>query len=55
MKKIEWLSTADRGRPIVRVNISNCGEIFLGKDNAIVAVDEGTFIFEVVRIILCHC
>ena len=54
MNKIEWLSTVDRGRPIVLVKISNCGETLPGKDNAIVAVDEGTFIFEVVRIMLCH-
>ena len=45
MKKIERLSTADQGRPIVPVNISNCGEIFPRKDNDIVLVDEGTFIF----------
>ena len=45
MNKIEWLSTADRGRPIVPVKISNCGEILPSKDNNIVAFDEGTFIF----------
>ena len=45
MKQIEQLSTVDRGRPIVPVNISNCGEILSGKDNNIVVVDEGTFIF----------
>ena len=45
MKKIERLSTTDWGRPIVPVNISNCGEIFPGKDNDIVLVEEGTFIF----------
>ena len=45
MKKIEQLLTADQGRPIVSVKISNCGEILLEKDNNIVAVDEGTFIF----------
>ena len=43
--KIERLSTADQGRPIVPVNISNCGEILPGKDNSIVVVDEGIFIF----------
>ena len=42
---IEWLSTADQGRPIVRVKIYNCGEILRGKDNSIVVVDEGIFIF----------
>ena len=45
MNKIEWLSTVDQGRPIVLVNISNCGEIFPGKGKSIVVVDEGTFIF----------
>ena len=45
MKKIERLSIADRGKPIVPVKISNCGEIFPGKYNDIVPVDEGTFIF----------
>ena len=45
LKKIERLSTTDQGRTIVPVNISNCGEIFPGKDNGIVVVDEGTFIF----------
>ena len=45
MKKIERLSTADRGIPIVPVNISNCGQIFPRKYNGIVAVNEGTFIF----------
>ena len=45
MKKIDLLSTVDQGRPIVLVKISNCGEILLGKDNSIVAFDEGTFIF----------
>ena len=45
MKKIEWLSIADQGKPIVPINISNFGEILPGKDNGIVAVNEGTFIF----------
>ena len=45
LMKIERLSTADQGRPIVRVKIYNCGEILRGKDNSIVVVDEGTFIF----------
>ena len=45
MKKIERLSTVDRGRSIVPVKIYNYGEILLGKNNSIVAVDEGTFIF----------
>ena len=45
MNKIELLSTADRGRTIVPIKISNCGEIFPGKYNDIVEVDEGTFIF----------
>ena len=45
LKKIERLSTADQGRPIVLVKIYNCGEIFPRKDNGIVADDEGTFIF----------
>ena len=45
MKKIERLSNAYWGRPIVPVNISNCGEIFLDKYNGIFALDEGTFIF----------
>ena len=45
LKKIEQLSTIDQGRPIVLVKISNCGEILPGKDNSIVVVDEGTFIF----------
>ena len=45
MKKIKRLSIANQGRPIVPVNISNYGEILPGKDNNIVAVDEGTFIF----------
>ena len=45
MKKIEHLSTVDWDRPIVPDKISNCGEIFLGKDNSIVAVDESNFIF----------
>ena len=45
MKKIKRLSTTNQGRPIVLVNISNCGEILPGKDNCIVVVDEGTFIF----------
>ena len=41
LMKIERLSTADQGRPIVPVKISNCGEIFLGKGKGIVVVDEG--------------
>ena len=45
MKKIERLSTADLGRPIVLVNISNCSEILPGQYNDIVAIDEATFIF----------
>ena len=45
MKKIERLSTAYQGIPIVSVNISNCGEIFPGKDKSIVVLDDGTFIF----------
>ena len=45
LKKIERLSTVDQGRPIVRVKIYNCGEILWGKDNSIVVVDEGIFIF----------
>ena len=45
MNKIERLSIVDQGIPIVAVNISNCGEILPGKDNRIVAIDEGTFIF----------
>ena len=45
MKKIEQLSTAYRGRPFVLVNIFYCGEIFLGKDNGIVVLKEGTFLF----------
>ena len=45
MNKIEQLSTADRRRTIVPINISNFGEILPGKDNGIVAVNEGTFIF----------
>ena len=47
MKKIDQLSTVDRGKPIVLVNISNCGEnnrLFPGKDKGIVAAVEGTFI-----------
>ena len=43
--KIEWLSTADQGRPIVRVKIYNCREILWGKDNSIVVVDQVIFIF----------
>ena len=45
LMKIEWLSTADQGIPIVRVKIYNCGEILRWKDNSIVVVDEGIFIF----------
>ena len=45
LMKIERLSTADQGRPIVQVKIYNCGEILRGKDNSIVVVDEGIFIF----------
>ena len=45
LKKIERLSTADQGRPIVLVKIYNCGEILWGKDNSIVVVNEGKFIF----------
>ena len=45
MKKIKQLSIANQGRPIVPVNISNYGEIFPGKDNDILGVDEGKFIF----------
>lgn len=40
MKKIERLPTADRGRPVVPVKISNCGEVSPGKDNGIVSIDE---------------
>ena len=45
MKEIERLPTADRGRPFVLVKIYNCGEILRGKDNSVVVVYEGTFIF----------
>ena len=44
LNKIERLSTTDQGRPIVPVNISNCGEIFPGKGKSIVVFHEVTFI-----------
>lgn len=40
MKKMERLPTADRGKPTIPAKISSCGEVPLGKDNGIVAIDE---------------
>ena len=41
LKKIEYLRTADRGRPTVPVKIINCGEVSAGKENGAVVNDEG--------------